>query len=90
MTFAVPDWGPRGHFSPLCPVEPGARNKPFIEWMDLLKEIQSKGTSVWVPCNTEDIKIYHRELDPNKVFYVLGASSQTEGEATLKWLEENT
>ncbi|MFQ6096173.1 MAG: hypothetical protein ACE5O2_00495, partial [Armatimonadota bacterium] len=26
---------------------PGARNEPFIEWMDLLKEIQAKGKSVY-------------------------------------------
>ena len=68
----------------------GARNKPFIEWMDLLKEIQSKGCSVWVPCNTEDIRIYHRELDPSMVFYTCSAPTQTAGEETLKWLVDNT
>ena len=68
----------------------GARNRGFIEWMDLLKEIQSKGVAVWVPCNTESIKIFHRELDPRLLFYVCSASSQAEGEATLKWLKDNT
>lgn len=68
----------------------GVRNKPFIEWLDLIKEIQSKGTSVWVPCNYEDIKIYHRELDPRLVFYCCSAPSEKEADETLKWLVENT
>lgn len=68
----------------------GAGDGPFIEWMDLLKEIQSKGVSVWIPCNTEDIKVYHRELEHDKLFYVCHAASQKEGEETLRWLVENT
>lgn len=68
----------------------GAGNKPFIEWMDLLKYIQSKGTSLWIPCSTEDIKVYHRELDQTKVFYQCYAGSQAEGEQTLKWLVDHT
>lgn len=86
------------HLDDLCSIDgldciqwtTGARNKEFIEWMDLLKSIQAKGKSLWVPCNTEQIKIFHRELEPNKVFYVLGAASPEEGEATLKWLADNT
>jgi hypothetical protein len=69
---------------------PGARNRAFIEWMDLLKGIQSRGTSVWVPCNHEDIKVYHRELEPDKVFYDCWAPSQKEADAVLKWLVGNT
>lgn len=68
----------------------GARNKPFIEWMDLLLEIQAKGTSLWVPCNTQEIKVYHRELKPNMVFYDCWASSEKEAEETLQWLVDNT
>lgn len=86
------------HLDDLCSIDgldciqwtTGARNREFIEWMDLLKSIQAKGKSLWVPCNTEQIKIFHRELEPNKVFYVLGAASPEEGEATLKWLADNT
>jgi len=68
----------------------GARNKDFIEWMDLLKEIQAKGTSLWVPCNTENIRIFHRELKHNMVFYDCHAPNQKAGEETLKWLVDNT
>ena len=68
----------------------GARNAAFNEWMDLLKTIQSKGVSLWIPCNTEDIKLYHRELKPNMLFYDCWAPSQEAGEETLRWLVENT
>jgi hypothetical protein len=68
----------------------GARNAAFMEWMELLKTIQSKGVSLWIPCNTEDIKIYHKELKANMVFYDCSAPSQAEGEKTLQWLVDNT
>lgn len=68
----------------------GARNEPFIEWMDLLKDIQAKGKSLWIPCNTEDIKVYHRELKPNMLFYDCWAPSEAAAEETLKWLAHNT
>lgn len=68
----------------------GARNKAFIEWMDLLKEIQAKGTSVWVPCNCDDIKVYHKELDPRLVFYDCWAPSERAADETLAWLTANT
>ncbi|MBN2450676.1 MAG: hypothetical protein JXR77_09820 [Lentisphaeria bacterium] len=68
----------------------GARNKGFMEWMDLLKTIQSKGVSLWVPCDVNSIKVYHRELKPNMVFYVCHAASPAKGEEVLRWLEANT
>jgi len=68
----------------------GARNKAFIEWLDLLKRIQANGTSLWIPCNTENIKIFHRELKHNLLFYDCYAPSQKAGEETLKWLVDNT
>lgn len=68
----------------------GARNKPFVEWMDLLKRIQSKGVAVWIPCNADSIKVFHRELDPSLLFYVCSVRSQAEGEGVLRWLASNT
>jgi len=67
----------------------GARNRPFIEWMDLLKRIQSKGVSVWVPCDTASIRVYHRELRPEMVFYDCAAASESDARATLDWLDQN-
>jgi len=69
---------------------PGAGQKPFIEWMDLLKEIQKGGKAVWVACNTEELRIYHRELKPELTFYVCGAKSEAEVHETLDWLVKNT
>jgi len=68
----------------------GARNRNFIEWMDLLKKIQAKGVSLWVPCNAESIKIFHRELDPRLLFYDCRVQNQKQGEEILKWLVANT
>jgi hypothetical protein len=68
----------------------GARNKGFHEWMDLLKEIQAKGKSLWVPCDPESVKVFHRELKPNMVFYDCYARSEKQGEEVLRWLVENT
>jgi hypothetical protein len=68
----------------------GARNKEFIEWMDLLKDIQARGTSLWIPCNVEQMKVFHRELKPNMLFYDMWAASEAEAEAALDWLATNT
>ena len=68
----------------------GARNKPFIEWMDLLKEIQAHGVAVWIPCTPEEIPAYHKELKPNLLFYECWAPSRKAGERTLEWLRRNT
>jgi len=68
----------------------GARNKEFIEWMDLLKRIQSKGMSLWIPCNPEQLRVFHRELDPRLLYYDCWASSQKEADDTLEWLRRNT
>jgi len=70
--------------------QPGARNGPFMDWLDLIQRIQAKGLAVHVPCNTEDIRIYHRELDPALVYYRCTAPNQAEAEATLDWLVDNT
>ena len=70
--------------------QPGARNSPFIGWLDLLKRIQSKGVAVFVPCNTEDIKLYHRELAPNLVYYQCSAPTRKAADETLEWLVANT
>ncbi|MBI3948092.1 MAG: hypothetical protein HY321_19400 [Armatimonadetes bacterium] len=68
----------------------GARNRPFTEWMDLLKEIQSRRVAVWIPCNTQSIKVFHRELKPNLLFYDCWAPSPQAAEETLDWLRRNT
>jgi hypothetical protein len=68
----------------------GARNRPFIEWMDLLKDIQSRGVALWIPCTLDEIPIYQRELRPELLYYDTWAPTQKEGEAMLRWLCDNT
>jgi len=69
---------------------PGEGAKPMIEWMDLLKRFQATGKNVFVNCSAEELKVFHRELEPNLVFYNVGVGSQTEADELLKWLEGNT
>ena len=70
--------------------QPGVGNKPFIEWMDLLQEIQAKGIAVWVGCEPDQIPIYHHQLKPELVCYTCSASSQQEADGVLQWLVDNT
>jgi len=70
--------------------QPGAGNKPFIQWMGLLKEIQAKGKAVLVHCNCEDLRTYHRELKPELVLYSCSAGSQQEADDALQWLVDHT
>ena len=69
---------------------PSAGDKPMIEWIDLLKRFQATGKNVFVGCNAEELKVFHRELKPNLVFYYVGVASQREADELLKWLERNT
>jgi 5-methyltetrahydrofolate--homocysteine methyltransferase len=86
------------HLDDLCSIKhldciqwtTGARNKEFINWMDLLKSIQAKGKSLWIPCNVDNIKVFHKELKHNMLFYDCYAPSPKAGEETLNWLKANT
>jgi hypothetical protein len=69
---------------------PSAGDKPMIEWMDLLKRFQATGKNVFVGCSAEQVKIFHRELKPNLVFYQARAKSRREADELLAWLEKNT
>ena len=86
------------HLDDICAIEgleciqwqPGAGNRPFIEWMDLLQEIQSRGVAVYVPCQADAIPVYHRALRPELVCYHCTARSQQEADDALRWLEAHT
>ncbi len=69
---------------------PGSGQKPFIEWMDLLKRIQAAGKVLYVSCSLDQLPIYHRELKPEGVFYVTSAPTVEKAEETVKWLVDNT
>ena len=67
-----------------------AGDKPILEWMDLLKRFQAAGKSIYVGCSAEEVKIFHRELKPNLVFYNTWVKTQREADELLQWLEANT
>jgi hypothetical protein len=56
----------------------------------LLKRIQAAGKSVYVSGPAEQVKVYHKELKPEKVFYDISVGSQSEADALLGWLKANT
>lgn len=70
--------------------QPGAGNKPFVEWMDLLVEIQARGVAVYVGCSLDQLPVYHRELRPELVCYVCSAAGEREADEALKWLVDHT
>ena len=62
----------------------------MVEWIDLLQRFQATGKNVFVGCSAEEVKIFHRELKPNLVYYQAWAKSQREADELLQWLEQNT
>ena len=69
---------------------PGAGAKPMIEWIDLLQRFQERGKNVYVGCSPDELKVFHKQLKPNLVFYRVSARSQKEADDILVWLEQNT
>ena len=69
---------------------PTAGGPPMMGWLDLLKRFQATGKSIFVGCSADELKVYHRELEPNLVLYSVGVGSQKEADDLLKWLEANT
>ncbi|MFC1805785.1 hypothetical protein ACFL09_02265 [Planctomycetota bacterium] len=69
---------------------PTAGGPPMMDWLGLLQRFQATGKNVFVSCSAEELKVYHRELEPNLVFYSVGVGSEKEADELLQWLERNT
>jgi hypothetical protein len=70
---------------------PTAGGPPMMGWLDLLKRFQATGKNVFVGCGSADeLKVYHRELEPNRVLYRVGVGSEKEADELLRWLESHT
>ena len=69
---------------------PGAGQPGLTEWMDLLHRIQNAGKGLVLAGSPDEIKFFHKELRPEKVFYDTWVSSPSEADALLKWLKDNT
>lgn len=69
---------------------PGDGRPPMLDWMDLLKKIQNHGKGLFIQATPEEVKLFHKELKPEGVFYMVEASSSKEAENLLNWLKTNT
>ncbi|MBM4079619.1 MAG: hypothetical protein FJ278_07960 [Planctomycetes bacterium] len=69
---------------------PGAGRGSHLDHIELMKRIQAGGKAVQFSGNAEQIKLAHRQLKPEKVFYTTGCRTQAEAEALLDWFVKNT
>ena len=70
---------------------PGDGNPRSVEWMDLLKKIQSAGKGLWIyDWTIDEIKQHYKELRPEGLLFQVGAKTQSEADALIEWLQKNT
>lgn len=69
---------------------PGEGQPRSMEWMDVLKKIQAAGKSLWIfDWTADEIKAYHKELQPDKVAFTLGAATPDEADSLIEYLAKN-
>ncbi len=84
------------HLDALCAIPnlkgiqwvPGSGQKPMREWLDVLKKIQKSGKIIDITVESQDVKIICENLDPEGVMMHCTVSSQDEGKALLKLMED--
>jgi 5-methyltetrahydrofolate--homocysteine methyltransferase len=69
---------------------PGAGRGGHIDYLDLFKRIQKGGKAVQFSGSVEQVKLAHRQLRPEKVFYTTATKTQAEAEQLLDWFVRNT
>lgn len=69
---------------------PGAGYGGHINYIDLFKRVQAGGKAVQVGGSPDEIKMIHRELKPEKVYYSTWVKNQAEAEELLDWFVKNT
>ena len=70
--------------------QPGAGKPGPLCWIELYRKIQQAEKGLQIRCTPEEVRALHKELRPEKVLYVVEASSEREAEGLLDWLEDNT
>lgn len=87
-----------GHLDDILAIEeidvlqwvPGAGQPRSIEWMDLLKKIQSAGKGLWVDDWTSDeIAENFKELNPSKLVFSLNVSTEDEARRLIERVARN-
>jgi len=68
---------------------PGDGHGTHLDHIELLKRCQRGGKAVQAWGSPDQIKLLHRQLQPNKVFYSTWARTQAEAEGLLDWLVKN-
>ncbi len=69
---------------------PGDGKPPMLDWMDLLKKIQKHKKGLFLQATPDEVKLFHKELKPEGVFYMVDAKSEKEADDLLNWLIKNT
>lgn len=101
VRHAVYHWDGPGalcHLADLCAAEglhclsyvPGAGRGGHAAHLDLLEQVQSRGKAVHAWGSIEEVKLMHRRLRPEKVWYATHARSADEARRLLDWLVRNT
>lgn len=70
---------------------PGAGNGSHTEWLNILKKIKDSGKGLIIyPDNADEIKIFHKELGPERIAYQIDFRTMEDMESIRNWLKENT
>ncbi len=69
---------------------PGDGNGDPVDHLEFLQSLQEGGKAVHAWGTPEQCQRMHRELRPDKVFYVTETETQAEAEALLEWFVRNT
>jgi hypothetical protein len=69
---------------------PGAGRGEHTDYMELYRQVQSRGMGVCVSGSPDDLKWMHGQLNPAKTIFHCGVSSPDEGMALIEWFERNT
>ncbi|MEI6499914.1 MAG: hypothetical protein WCP21_02685, partial [Armatimonadota bacterium] len=69
---------------------PGTGAGSHVDFLDLFKRVQAggKGVSVWG--SSDEVKLMHRELNPELTIFHTSAASPQEADAVLEWFVANT
>jgi hypothetical protein len=69
---------------------PGDGNGSHVDFLALLQRVQAGGKAVHVWGTPAEMKILHRELQPERVMYCTTTESQDEADALLEWFVKHT
>jgi hypothetical protein len=70
--------------------QPGAGNKPQLQWPEVLHKIQNAGKSIILYGTPEEIKKIHGQYIPERVIYYVPVENPQQGHRFLEWLKNNT